>query len=188
MSLYEILINKPCIWILKELYEAEIINKKVYTIRSSDLRKFLKIQDVEKYILILEKHQLVHVDDISKDIVISLSQKGKDFFKSFDKLKIMTESKVKIIEDKPIAKVEYDLTESERKALFSVYKITKEVGDELPINALIVESKDQELAYDKLQKLNLIARVKSSKGKGYTISLTPSGKRVIQSEFSEKLK
>jgi Mn-dependent DtxR family transcriptional regulator len=188
MPLYEILVNRPCVWILKELYEAEVINKKVYTIRVSDLKKVLKVDDPTKCIRILESNGLLHVDDLNKDTVISLNQKGKDFFKLFDKLKVLTESQVKIIEDRPIATVEYDLDESERKALFTVYKITQKVGNELPINALIFEDKQLDAVYDKLQKLNLIAKIKNPKGKGMTISLTPAGKRVIQTEFSEKLK
>ena len=187
MSLYEILVNRPCVWILKELYEAEVINRKVYTIRVSDLKKVIRIDNPGKYIKILESNGLLHVDTIDADTVISLNQKGKEFFKLFDKLKILVESQVKIIEEKPMAKIEYSLTDPEKKALFSVYKITKEVGDELPIDSLIIDKK-QDVVYDKLQKLNLIARVKSPKGKGITISLTPAGKRVIQQEASERLK
>ncbi|MBN2421372.1 hypothetical protein JXB27_03785 [Candidatus Woesearchaeota archaeon] len=186
MTLYEILVNRPCIWILKELYEAEVVNKKVYTIRASDLRRS-GIKHPEKYILILEKNGLLHVDDVSKDIVISLNQKGKEFFKAFDKLKILIESQVKIIDEKPVAKIDYGLNEKEKKALFAVYKITQLVGNDIPIKSLIIDNKKQEVVYSKLQKLNLIARVKSKKGKGMTISLTPSGKKVIQQEFSEKL-
>jgi hypothetical protein len=131
---------------------------------------------------------LLHVDDVSKDIVISLNQKGKDFFKSFDKLKLLVESQVKIIDEQPIARVEYDLTEEEKKALFTVHRISQLVADEIPIKSLIIDSKKQEVVYEKLQKLNLIARVKSKKGKGMTISLTPTGEKVVQHEFSEKLK
>lgn len=187
MSLYEILVNKPCIWVLKELYEAEVVNKKVYTIRASDLKKYVGVPEPAKYIIILEKEGLVHVDDVSKDVVVSLSQKGKDFFKLFDKMKVLVESKVKVIEE-PIARIEYGLNESEKKALFTVHKITQEVGNELPINALIVDDPEQEAAYDKLQKLNLIARIKNPKGKGMTITLTQSGKKIVQQEMSERLK
>ncbi|HME87489.1 MAG TPA: hypothetical protein VKE88_03690 [Candidatus Nanoarchaeia archaeon] len=185
MSLYEILVNRQCVWVLKELYEAEVVNKRAYTIRSSYLKKFLKLSNPEKFILILEKNGLIHVDDVSNDIVISLSQKGKDFFKLFDKLKVLTESQIKIIEEKHPS-IEYQLTEEERKALFTVHKITQEVGPDLPIKSLITEDEYEDLAYDKLYKLNLIAKV--NKGKGVTVSLTPAGKRVLQKEFSEKLK
>jgi hypothetical protein len=188
MSLYEILIHKPCIWVLKELYDAEVVHKKVYTVKASDLQKYSKIANPEKYIAILHANGLIHVDDILHDKVISLNQKGKDFFKLFDKLKVLTESQVKIIEDRPIAKVEYTLTEAEKKALLTVHKITQEVGYELPINSLIIEDSHQDSAYDKLQQLNLIAKIKNPKGKGMTITLTPTGKRVLQQEFSEKLK
>ncbi len=188
MSLYEILVNRPCVWILKELYEAEVVNKKIYTVRVSDLKKYLTVESPEKYIEILEKNGLLHVDDILQDTVISLNQKGKDFFKLFDKLKILTESQVKVIMDKPLARVEYALTEDEKRALFAVYNITQEVGDELPINSLILEDKQQDTAYDKLQKLNLIAKIKNPKGKGMTITLTPAGRRVIQQEFSDNLR
>ncbi len=187
MTLYEILVNRPCVWILKELYEAEVVNKKIYTIRASDLKKTLD-DDPYRFIAILERNELLHVDEVKGDKVISLNQKGKDFFRLFDKLKVLTESQVKIIRDSPIATVEYNLTDAEKKALFTVYKITKEVGDELPINSLILEDKTQDIAYDKLQKLNLIAKIKNPKGKGMTITLTPSGKKVIQHEIGERLK
>lgn len=187
MGLHEILVNRPCIWILKELYEAEVVNKKIYTIRVSDLKKVLNIGPSE-YVEILNKNGLLHMDDLNGDKVISLNQKGKDFFKLFDKLKVLTESQVKIIEEKPFAKVEYDLTEPEKKALFAVYKITQVVGNELPINALILDNKKQDVVYEKLQKLNLIAKIKNPKGKGMTISLTPAGKKVVQTEISERLK
>ncbi len=188
MALYEILVNRPCVWILKELYESEVTNKKLYTIRVSDLRKYLNIADPEQYVAILEQNGLLHVDDISQDKVISLNSKGKEFFKLFDKLKVLTESQVKIIEERPLARVEYSLTDAEKKALFTVYKITKEVSAELPINSLIVDDPKQEAAYDKLQKLNLIAKVKNPKGRGMTIELTPSGKKVLQQEINERLK
>jgi predicted transcriptional regulator len=187
MSLYEILVNRECIWILKELYEAEVINKKIYTIRSSDLKR-LGLKHPERYILILEKNGLLHVDDTSKDVVISLNQKGKEFFKMFDKMKIHVESQVKIVEEQPMARIEYDLTNEEKKALLTVHKISQIIGDELPIKSLIIDNKKQEIVFDKLQKLNLIAKVKSAKGKGMTIKLTPAGKKVILNEFSEKLK
>src|SRR5690349_9764707 len=125
MTLYDILVQKPCIWILKELYEAEVVNKKIYTVRASDLKKYVKISNPEKYIDILENNGLLHVDDLSEDKVISLNQKGKDFFKTFDKLKVLTESQVKIINEHVMAKVDYDLSEQEKKALFTVYRITQ---------------------------------------------------------------
>lgn len=187
MSLYEILVNKPCIWVLKELYEAEVINRKTYTIRVSDLKKAIRVDDLDRFIKILENNELLHADSLNHDTVISLNQKGKDFFKLFDKLKILTESRVKIVEESPIANIEYNLNEKEKKALFSVYRITREVGDELPINALIIEKKQNPI-YSKLQKLNLIAKVKNPKGRGMTISLTPAGKRVIQQEVGKRLK
>ncbi len=187
MTLYEILVNKACIWILKELYEAEVVSRKAYSVKVSELDKQLKI-DSRRYVWVLQKNGLLHTDNIGDDKVISLNSKGKDFFKLFDKLKVLTESQVKIFEDKPVAKVEYDLTSNEKKALFSLYKITKDIGPDLPINALIVENKKQEAVYDKLHKLNLIAKVKNPKGRGMTLTLTPSGKKVVQKEFSERLK
>ena len=116
-----------------------------------------------------------------------MNQKGKNFFKTFDRMKTLVDNQVKIIEDKPIAKIEYDLTKAEKKALFTVYKITKEVGSDIPIKSFIINKK-QDAVYGKLQQLNLIARVKTKKGKGMTISLTPSGEKVIQSELSETFK
>ena len=186
MSLYEILVNRACIWVLKELYEAEVVNKKVYSARVSELRKSLNMADIENHIDILEKNGLLHVDSLKDDKVVSLNQKGKDFFKLFDKLKVLTESQVKIVNEKPFAKVEYDLTDKEKKALLAVFKVTQDVGDSFPINSLIVEDKQQEAVYDKLQKLNLIVKIK--KGKGYTVEVTPTGKKIVQQEFSEKLK
>ena len=188
MTLHEILVNKPCIWILKELYESEVVNNRIYTVRASDLKKHLGLDDPERYIGLLERNGLLHMDDIGDDKVISLNQKGKEFFRLFDKLKVLTESQVKVIKDKPIAKVEYDLTDKEKKVLFSVYKITKEAGPELPINALVLEDKRQIAVYDKLQKLNLIAKIKNPKGKGMTITLTPSGSKIVQTEFSERFR
>jgi predicted transcriptional regulator len=183
MTLYEILINKPCIWILKELYDSEVVNKKRYTIKASELKKYLKIEKPDQFIVLLEKNGLLHADDVSGDKVISLNQKGKDFFKAFDKLKVLVESQVKIVEDRPIAKIEYELTKDEKEALFSVYKISQTVTNELNLN---IETPKQEAVYDKLQQLNLVAKVK--KGKGFTVELTPTGKRVLQQEISEKLK
>lgn len=176
MALYEILVNRPCIWILKELYEAEVGNKKLYTVKASDIEKYLGIKNPNWYITILENNELLHVDSIDDDKVISLNQKGKNFFKTFDKMKTLVDSQVTIIENKPIAKIEYDLTNAEKKALFTVYKITKEVGSDIPIKSFIINKK-QDVVYDKLQQLNLIAKVKTKKGKGMTISLTPSGEK-----------
>ncbi len=187
MSLYDILVSRPCIWILKELYEAEVVNKKIYTVRVSDLKKYINVSNPELYVSILHENGLLHVDDTNKDKIISLNQKGKEFFRLFDKLKIHTESQVKIIDDQPIARIDYDLNEDEKKALFTVHKITQLIGDELPIKSLIIDDKKQEAAYEKLEKLNLITKMKNTKGKT-TVSLTSAGQKVIQHELSEKLK
>ena len=186
MALYEILVNRPCILILKELYESEVVNKKVYTIRASDIKRTLNL-DPYRHIDILEKNGLLHVDVVKDDKVISLNQKGKDFFKLFDKLKVLTESQVKVIEDRPIATIRYELSEGERKALISLYMLNQQMGS-MPIHSLIIEDNNQYAVYDKLQKLNLIARVKNPKGRGMTISLTPAGEKAIKQDFSEKLK
>lgn len=186
MTLYELLVNRQCIWILKELYESEVISKKAYTVKLSALKKYMKIHDPGRYVSLLHTKGLIHADSVGNDKVISLSQKGKDFFKTFDKMKSIVETQVKIIEDKPIAHIEYELSDEEKKALFAVYKIAQEVGPDLPIDALTLQNKHQDIVYEKLEKLNLIARVK--KGRYVSVGLTPSGKKVLQREISEKLK
>jgi len=183
MTLYEIMVNRPSIWILKELYDNEAGSKKSYTMKASQVKKYLKIDNPAPYLTMLERNGLLHVDVVKDDMVIALTQKGKDFFKGFDKLKLLIESQVKVIESKPRAVIEYDLTNPEKEALFNIYKVTQLAGN-VPVKSIIVGKNSK--AYEKLEQLNLVAKIK--KGKTFTISLTPTGKKVLQKEISEKLK
>ena len=192
MVLYEILVNKPCIWILKALYDQEIINKKAHTISLSKISSVFNLKEKADYFTgILLRNGLLHIDDVGNDKIISLTQKGKDFFKQFHRLKIMAEIE-KVPKSKKFASIEYNLTGPEKKTLLMAYRLSRESG-EIPIKNLIRElnpynSKKYSVSYKhlgRLEKLNLIAKLK--KGKSAYISLTVPGKRTIKEQLIESV-
>ena len=115
MALYEILANKPCVWILKALYEHEV-DKKAHTASLTEIGYNINLKEVDKFAFILADNGLLHMDDIGNDKIVSLTQKGKSFFKQFNRLKIVLEAE-KVTESKKFVNIEYNLTEPEKKTL-----------------------------------------------------------------------
>lgn len=194
MALYEILVNKPCIWIIKALYDQETAKKKTYTLSLSEIDKTFELKGKANYFtFILSNNGLLHVDDVENDKIICLTKKGKEFFKQFDKLKTNLEVEKK--EEKKFAKIEYDLTDAEKKTLIMTYRVSKEVGEDVPFKNLVQEmfpyenySKKSSIVYKhvgKLEKLNLMAKMK--KGRSAYVSLTVPGKRTIKDQLIENL-
>lgn len=191
MALYDILANKPCIWILKLLYDQETSEKKVYTMNLSKIGKITGLNEkAAKFALILSKNGLLHIDDIGTDKVVCLTQKGKDFFKQFDRLKIIFEAE-KEFKQKRMVRIEYNLTESEKNTLMMIYKISKETDGLVSVKSVAQEmylyenySKKHSFVtktINKLAKLNLISKTKIMNEN--FVSLTDAGKRTIKEQL-----
>ncbi|MFC1727988.1 hypothetical protein ACFLZ7_00820 [Nanoarchaeota archaeon] len=194
MALYEILVNKPCVWIIKALYDQETAEKKSYTMSLSVVDQLFGLNGKAAYFaLILAKDKLIHLDEAENDKIICLTKKGKEFFKQFDKLKTTIEIEKK--EEKKFAKIEYDLTDTEKKTLMMTYRMSRELGEEIPFKNLVQEmypyddySKKSNVVYKhigKLEKLNLMAKMK--KGRSAFVSLTVPGKRTIKEQLIENI-
>ena len=192
MALYEILANRGCIWVLKLLYDREITQKKAFTVPLSEIKRILGLKANSEYIVsVLAKDGLLHLDKVGNDSIISLTQKGKEFFKQFDKLKTTIEAPKQV--ERKFAKIEYNLTDPEKKALILAYRIGKETGKDIPLKSLAQEmhpydANKNSVVYKhigKLEKLNLMSKIK--KGKVSYVSLTDSGKRTIKEQLIESL-
>ncbi len=195
MALYDILANRPCIWILKQLYDQETAEKKVYTMNLSKIGEKTGLKEkAARFVLILSENKLVHIDDVENDKVICLTQKGKDFFKQFERLKIVFEGKEEIMQKKMV-RIEYDLTELEKRTLIMAYRMGKETGGLISVKDLIkemypYENNSKKTApvsknIAKLVKLNLLSKTKIMKEN--FISLTDAGKRTIKEQLIEML-
>lgn len=191
MALYDILANRPCIWILKQLYDQETAEKKVYTINLSKIGKIIGLNEkAVQFAIILSKNKLIHIDDIENDKVICLTQKGKEFFKQFERLKIILEAETDF-KQKRAVRIEYDLTDIEKKTLMMAYRMGKETGGLISVKDLTKEMHPYEnysrkaasvsKNINRLVKLNLMSKTKIMREN--FVSLTDAGKRTIKEQL-----
>jgi predicted transcriptional regulator len=189
MSLFEVLRDRAAINILKVLYDNSQQSKSKHTMLFTDIVKKIPFKVPTKAIFILTKHKLIQSDILEKEYIISLSSKGKEFIQILDELKeILVDKK----EKKHNAHINYSLTESEKRILVMIKRISNEIGpNNITLKNLTIELFPHEV-YEKksrlvtryitkLQQLKLVER--SRKGRESAIKLTESGERTIKNQF-----
>jgi len=191
MGLYHLLNERGCLNVLKELYDVEFVLKTSRTLKISELQKkipeFIKIDQSS---LILEKEGLIAREVTDEDTILSITNKGKNFFEQFDKLKKTYEGEEV---RKSTLRIEYDLTALERRILTICYKLQQEFGTIVPLRNLTQEVYPHRNPSNrigaiskyvsKLVDLNLMEKVKTEQ-KSYA-KVTESGERVIKEQFME---
>jgi len=198
MRLRDLLTDFAAINILKFLFDMESQNKSIYSIRLSKIKqKFINLKNIENSIDILKKFELINLDFLEEDKIISISAKGKHFIDIFDKLVQITDKKNEV-KNKKLNKsfqIKYHLTPKEKKIMIVLFKLSKESGDKpisltdltREIHPTNTESQIQNISkyLSKLAKLNLVEK---SKIKTQTLlKLTPTGERTIKEQLVESL-
>ena len=198
MRLRDLLTDFAAINVLKFLFDMESKNNSIYSTKLSNIQqKFNNFKNIENSIDILKNCELINLDSLEEDKIISISAKGKHFIDNFDKLVQITEKK-NDLKNKKINKsfqIKYHLTPKEKKIMIVLFKLSKELGDKsVPLQDLTreiyptnTESHLQNIAryVSKLAKLNLIEKTKA---KTQTLlKLTPTGERTIKEQLVESL-
>jgi predicted transcriptional regulator len=137
----------------------------------------------------LEEAELISAEQGGNgELVLSITQKGKDFIDQFDRLIAVMQGKK---EEKKAFQVEYNLTPLEQRMLVMCAKIKSESGGIVPLKMLTQEVypyKDPSAKTGsvskyakKLEELNLLERVKRNNRTFFDV--TESGERVIKEQF-----
>ncbi|MBW2977981.1 hypothetical protein KY331_04000 [Candidatus Woesearchaeota archaeon] len=198
MRLRDLLADFAAINVLKFLFDMESKNKSIYSTKLSNIKqKFINLENIENSIDILKKFELINLDSLEEDKIISISAKGKHFMDTFDKLVQITDKKneLKNKKTKKSFQIKYHLTPKEKKIMIVLFKLSKESGDRpisLPdltreIHPTNTENHMQNISSyaSKLSKLNLIEKTKV---KTQTLlKLTPTGERTIKEQLVESL-
>lgn len=194
MRLRDILIDHVAINVLKFLYDMELKNNPYSTKLSNIRQKFTNFQSMEDSINNLKNFELINVDSLEDEQIVSISAKGKHFMDIFDKL-------IQILEKKDVKKpiksfqIKYNLTPKEKKIMIVLFKLSKEMGDKpvlvqdltreiYPANGDKNTSTIKRYA-TKLAKLNLVEKTEI-KNQQY-LKLTPTGERTIKEQLVEAL-
>ena len=188
MNLYKILKNRFAINLLKILYDNEFSLKKSRTMFLCQITKELNYQNIQhaqETTQSLKSAKLIAADENEdKEIVISLSNKGKNFIDQLDKLKKIIEEREK---PKKAFKVEYDLTKLKKKILKKCASIDQKMSP-IPLKILTKrlypkydhseKSSTVSKYLKRLESLNLVKKIK--KGNRVFYNLNESGKRASE--------
>jgi len=184
--LYDILKNRASVNILKQLSEKEL--KKSYSSSISDFRYDKK--QLDEAIAILSTEGLIY----KEGSLISISEKGKRFIEIFDKLVELFKAE-KTRPEKNI-EVTYDLTDFEKKVLFTLFKIHHETGRDVSLSNLTEElfpyekSEKKKIRVSKeltkLEQLNLAKKIKRERN--VFAQITDSGIKVVKRQIITEVK
>ncbi|MBW2965311.1 hypothetical protein KY363_07680 [Candidatus Woesearchaeota archaeon] len=190
MQLYPLLKDRASINILKILYDNESSAKK-YTMGYSELKAKLAVSEGLSTLDNLRAAELITSEGNGNgELVLSITQKGKDFIDAFDKLLAVMSGQKK---EQHAYKVEYDLTVLEQRILVICSKIKSETGAAVALANLTQEvypykdpvrtSGTISKYAKKLEELNLLLRIR--KNNRTFFDTTESGERVVQEKLQE---
>jgi DNA-binding MarR family transcriptional regulator len=189
MALYHLLKDRASINVLKMLHDNEFVDKNTHTMRYNDILDKIPVAPNSMTVRNLSEAGLVTVDRSEHNgLVISITQRGKEFVQQFDRLRaVLTEKKP----EQKAYQVKYELTPLEQRILLLCSKIESESGAAVPLKTLTQEvypykepgsmSNTVSRSAKKLEGLNLIQRVKQ--GSRTLFDVTESGERVIKEQF-----
>ena len=188
MRMHTILKDRASINILKIMHINEYVDKKSHTLTYTQLRNKLGMPNGITSLQNLSSAGLIAKEAIEEELVLSMTSKGRKFLEQFDKLVAVYNGTKS---DKSAFKVEYDLTELEKRILLGCYTLKNDMGGEIALLDLAKEvyphkepskSKGTLSKYiKKLEGLNLMKKV--MKGKKVFLDTTPSGERVAKEEI-----
>jgi len=198
MRLRDLLTDFAAINVLKFLYDMESQNSSIYSTKLSNIKqKFNNFANIDNSINILSKFELINLDMLKEDQIISISAKGKHFIDIFDKLNEITDNRKKV-ENKKTNKsfqIKYDLKPIEKKIMVVIFKLSKELGDKPVLlqdltQELYPSNGDKNISTvkrysSKLAKLNLVEKIEIKTR--MFIKLTPTGERTIKEQLVASL-
>ena len=189
--LFDILSNRACVNVLKILYDNESSGKTSYSLKKSDILQMMKNKEaLEGAIITLAYERLVLKEEAEGDLHLSITEKGKRFIDAFNQIvSIMRDE-----EPKPRQNIEikYDLTDSEKKILITLYHMQMEAGKDVSLSDLARELHPYEDSEKKktrisshlsrLHEMNLVEKTK--KERIVYASVTQSGEKVAKNNVS----
>lgn len=190
MQLYPLLKDRASINILKVLYDNEVAAKK-YTMGYPELKAKLAVNEGTSTLDNLKQAELITSEGNGNgELILSITQKGKDFIDAFDKLVVVMNGEKK---EQQAYKIEYDLTWLEQRILVLCSKIRSETGSVVGLSSLTQEVypyKDPARTSGtiskyakKLEELNLISRIRRNNRTFF--ETTETGERVVHEKLQE---
>ncbi len=188
MKLYTLLKDRASINILKILSETETVEKK-YSISYDEVLDRLAVSERDDTLLNLQAGGLVSAEQSENNgMVLSITQKGKDFVSHFDKLiEVMNGKK----QEARAYQVKYDLAEMEKKILLISKNVFAETGELVELNSLAAEiypmqditGKVDEVSENarRLEEMNLLERLEAEDATYFDV--TDTGSRVVREQF-----
>jgi len=189
MTLYHLLKDRASINILKILHDNEFVDKNAHTMRYDDILEKVSVAPNSMTLHNLSEAGLVTAEKSEHNgLVISITQRGKDFVQQFDKLRaVLTEKK----QEQKAYQVQYELTPVEQRILLICSKMKSESGAVVQLKSLTQEvypykepdSKSGSVSKSakRLEELNLILRIKD--GSRTYFDVTDTGEKVIKEQF-----
>jgi predicted transcriptional regulator len=194
VRLFDILTDRPCINLLKALYDKELNNQNSYTIKLSEFSSQTKLNP---NIAPLKEKELITADIVEGDQIVCITEKGKEFIRIFDQLiELVDGTDIKVKDEKKGVKVKYDLTQIEKLILVMAYKITRETGmDFIALNSVAIELYPYE---DHKKKINLVSRYvgkleeinlmeRKREGRRSFLKVTEKGIKTINEQYLKEL-
>jgi|GEM_PF-1941829 len=192
MQLYHLLKDRSSINILKILYDKEFVEKKKHTLSYSELKPLLDIPETPVTLQNLEDAGLINKESNGTDLVMSITQKGKEFIDQFEKLRLVINGDKK---EQKAYQVQYSLTPLEQRILLFSSKMKSETGMAVPLLTLTQEvypyREPRQMTSSiskyakRLESLNLIKRTKV--GNKIMLETTESGERAIKDQSSQSV-
>ena len=192
MKLHHLLQDRTSVRILKMLYDQEAA-KKGYAMRLSYARNRLgMLLSPGSSVELLAKHGLVGIDHVGNDMIMSITDKGKEFIEIFDQLIELFDGKNKAVQAEKV-RVRYELTMQEKRIIVLCYKISREIGREFVALKTLVEELYPNLPnqanrtstvsryVSKLEELRLMERKKE--GRNSYVKVTEKGLKTIKEQY-----
>ena len=194
MLFRSLLTDRVSINILKVLYDHEVREKASYSTKLSEVKQRLSMPIALLPLQKLSSMELITMDLVEGEHILSITTKGKEFMEIFDQLVELFHP-----QDKPEQKsvrVKYELTSQEKRILILAYKMSKESGVSfIPLKALVTElhpHKDYRTKMStvsryvtKLEELQLMERKKEDRAT--LVKVTDKGFKTIKEQYLKGL-
>ena len=137
MGLYELLTDRAAINVLKALYDHEVREKASYSTKLSLIKQRVGVPVSLPSLQRLVGLELITMDLVEGEHILSLTNKGKEFIEVFDQLVELFMPHAK--EEQKGVRVKYELTSQEKRILILAYKMSKESGVAvIPFKTLLI--------------------------------------------------
>ena len=194
MALYDLLIDRTAINVLKALYEHEVREKASYSTKLSLIKQRVGVPVGLPSLQRLVGQELVTMDLAEGEHILSITNKGREFIEIFDQLADLFAPREK--EEQKGVRVKYELTSQEKRILILAYKMSKEAGVAfIPLKTLVTElyphadyrAKMSTVSryVTKLEEIQLMERKKEDRAT--QVKVTEKGFRTIKEQYLKGL-